>query len=409
MAMDRQLGSQHTKILFMDWNCYGGQDMKAALLSCGASVSLYPFSPRTGRNDAAFEEAFSAAIRSFSPEFVFSFNYFPVISKVCNALEVVYVSWVYDNPLVALYSYTLANPWNRVFLFDRQEYLFFRSHGIPTVHYLPLAAAPGRLGPDASSPGIRRKYQADISFVGSLYTEPKHQLYNRLQELPDFTRGYLDAIMQVQKQLYGVSVVEELLTEDILSELRRACPCPPNRDGVETESWLYSNYFLLRQITAMERRESLQRIAGSCRLQLYTNDKAWSCPGCTNHGPIDYYLEAPYVFYHSKINLNITLRSIKSGIPLRAFDIMGSRGFLLTNWQEDFPDCFVPKEDFVYYTDEEDMMRQIEYYLSHEKERLEICRNGYGKILGHHTYEKRIPVLFGSDPEKGEDGYGLFS
>ncbi|MCM1543519.1 MAG: DUF3880 domain-containing protein, partial [Blautia sp.] len=380
---------------YMDWNCYGGQDMKAALQDCGAVLSLYPFSPRTGRNNAGFEEDLRAAIRSFSPQFVFSFNYFPIISKVCDTLDVTYVSWVYDNPLVALYSYTLANPCNRVFLFDRQEYLFFQKNGIPTVFYLPLAAAPSRWRADASSPRIHEKYRADISFVGSLYTEPKHQLYERLQGLPDFTRGYLDAIMQVQKSAYGISIVEDLLNEDILSELRKAYPCPPNHDGVETESYLYSNYFLLRQITAMERTELIQKIAGKYPLQLYTTDKTWRCPGCTNHGAIDYYLEAPYVFRHSKINLNITLRSIKSGIPLRAFDIMGSQGFLLTNYQEDFLDHFVPEEDYVYYTDAEDLMNQIEYYLSHEKERLEICKNGYEKVCRSHTYEKRIPVLFG--------------
>ena len=385
---------QNTRILYMDWNCYGGEDMKTALLSCGMKLSLYPFSPKTNRNDPAFEEQFRLAIRSFSPDFVFSFDYFPVISKVCNMMEVTYVSWVYDNPLVSLYSYTLANPRNRVFLFDKQEYLFFHNNGINTVHYLPLAAAPARLGPDASSPAIARKYQADISFVGSLYTEPKHQLYNRIRNIPEYTHGYLDAIMLAQKQVYGLSFLEELLDENTLADLRRACPCPPNSDGVETESYLYSNYFLLRQVTAMERTELIPAISSRHPLQLYTNDVTYSCPGCTNHGPVDYYHEAPYVFYHSRINLNITLRSIKSGIPLRAFDIMGSQGFLLTNYQEDFLDCFTPDEDFVYYTDQADLLGKIEYYLSHEKERQEIARNGYEQIQKHHTYEHRIPHLF---------------
>lgn len=385
---------QNIKILYVDWNCYGGQDMKAALIKCGIILSTYAFSPRTNRNDPSFEKDFGLAIRSFSPRFVFSFNYFPVISKVCNNLEVIYVSWVYDNPLVSLYSYTLANPWNRVFLFDKQEYLFFKNHGINTVFYLPLAAAPGRLRSDAISFGISCKYQADVSFVGSLYTEPKHQLYHRLQALPDFTKGYLDAIMEAQKHVYGVSLIEELLNEDILAELRKACPCPPNSDGVETERYLYSNYFLLRHVTAMERTELIQKIGLRYPLQLYTNDRTYSCPGCTNHGPVDYYLESPYVFRHSKINLNITLRSIKSGIPLRAFDIMGSQGFLLTNYQEDFLDYFVPDEDFVYYSDLEDLINKIEYFLSHEKERLEILQNGYEKILMYHTYEKRISDLF---------------
>lgn len=368
--------------------------MKAALQGCGAILSLYPFSPRTGRNNEAFEVGLETAIRSFSPHFVFSFNYFPVISKVCNMAEVTYVSWVYDNPLVSLYSYTLANPWNRVFLFDKQEYLFFRANGIDTVHYLPLAAAPEALGNNAAPEKLRQTYKADISFVGSLYTEPKHQLYYRIKGLPCYTQGYLDAIMQAQKHIYGISLIEELLNEEVLSDLRKACPCPPNPDGVETESYLYSNYFLLRQITAIDRRELIHEISSKHALHIYTNDTSYTCPGCTNHGPVDYYQELPYVFYHSKINLNITLRSIKSGIPLRAFDIMGSQGFLLTNYQEDFLDYFIPGEDFIYYEDVNDLLCKIDYFLSHENERAEIAENGYEKILCGHTYEMRIPVLF---------------
>ena len=184
---------QNTKIMYMDWNCYGGRDMKQALLACGIEVSLYPFDPRTGRNALAFEKDFSFAIRSFSPQFVFSFNYFPVISKVCSEL-------------------------------------------------------------------VTRKCTADISFIGSLCTEPKHQLYQRIKDLPDRTRGYLDTIMQTQKQVYGASFLEELLTEEVLSDLHRAYPCPPNSDGVETESYLYSNYFLLRHVTTKERTELIRKI-----------------------------------------------------------------------------------------------------------------------------------------------------
>lgn len=385
---------QNVKILYMDWNCYGGEDMKAALHSYGVKLSIFSFSPKTNRNDPAFEEQFGTVLRSFSPRFVFSFNYFPIISKVCNMMEVIYVSWVYDNPLVSLYSYTLANPCNRVFLFDKQEYLFFRNNGINTVHYLPLAAAPGRLGPDARSRSISQKYQADISFIGSLYTEPKHQLYNRIRNVPEYTHGYLDAIILAQKQVYGLSFIEELLDEYTLINLRKACPCPPNSDGVETESYLYSNYFLLRHVTALERTELIQAVSRKHPLQLYTNDTAYTCPGCTNHGPADYYKESSYIFYHSKINLNITLRSIKSGIPLRAFDIMGSQGFLLTNYQEDFLDCFIPGQDYVYYTDKDDLLDKTEYYLSHEKERRSIAQAGYEQVLRCHTYEHRIPALF---------------
>ena len=110
-------------------------------------------------------------------------------------------------------------------------------------------------------------------------------------------------------------------------------------------------------------------------------------------GAIDYYEIMPLVFQHSKINLNITLRSIQKGIPLRAFDIMGSGGFLLTNYQEDFLNYFAPGEDFIYYSSYEEAEAYASYYLSHEKERQQIAANALGKILDAHTFEHRIQTM----------------
>lgn len=113
-------------------------------------------------------------------------------------------------------------------------------------------------------------------------------------------------------------------------------------------------------------------------------------PGLRNRGKVDYYLQMPQVFKQSRINLNISLRSIKSGIPLRAFDIMGSGGFLLSNFQADFLDDFIPGEDFAYYESKEDLLAKIDYYLAHDKERQAIARSGHEKVAAAHTYRHRV-------------------
>lgn len=380
------------KILYMNWNSYGNPDMQAALRKLGYELILYDFSTKTGRNNAVFEQNLGQSLEAHAPDFVFSFDYFPVISKVCNTYGIPYVSWVYDNPQISLYSYTAANPCNRIFVFDRQEYLFFHQNGIDTVHYLPLATNPERLS--AADRAVPPGQEAEISFVGSLYTEPRHQLYARLKDLQPYTRGYLDALLQAQMRIYGYAFIEELLGGEILEDLQKACPCPPNYDGVETPEYIYSNYFLLRQVTAMEREKALRMLSGKYPVQLYTNDPACTCGNCINHGPVDYDTAMSRIFYGSRINLNITLRSIKTGIPLRALDIMGSGGFLLTNYQEEFLDHFVPDEDFVCYDSMEDLMDKTDYYLAHERERREIAENGYEKVKKGHTFEDRIPILF---------------
>ncbi len=113
-------------------------------------------------------------------------------------------------------------------------------------------------------------------------------------------------------------------------------------------------------------------------------------PNLTNHGPVDNVIQMPLVFKQSRINLNISLRSIKSGIPQRAFDIMGSGGFLLSNYQADFLYDFIPGKDFDYYESKEDLLAKIDYYLSHEDERQAIAGNGHDKIAAAHTYRHRV-------------------
>ena len=69
---------------------------------------------------------------------------------------------------------------------------------------------------------------------------------------------------------------------------------------------------------------------------------------------------------------------------------MGSGGFLLSNFQADFLDEFVPGEDFVYYESKDDLLYKIDYYLNHEEERAAIARSGHDKLAAGHTFRHRV-------------------
>lgn len=75
----------------------------------------------------------------------------------------------------------------------------------------------------------------------------------------------------------------------------------------------------------------------------------------------------PLVFHYSKINLNITSKSIHDGLPLRIFDVLGCGGFLLTNYQTELAQWFTPGRDLECYTGEDDLLEKVDYYLTHEK------------------------------------------
>lgn len=383
------------KIIFLEWNSFGNADILESFSDLGYEVIRYPFSNKTERTDPVFENALEASIKQHQPDYIFSFNYFPAVSLVCKRTDIPYLSWVYDSPYVQLYSYTIIFPCNHIFVFDKELCLEFIKAGITTIHYLPMAANPKRLDTLSDFSMLEQSGllpETDIAFIGSMYTE-KHQFYDRLTGISEYTRGYLDGIMSAQKHVYGYNFIEEVLTPRIIEDMKRSLPLEPNADGVETIQYLFAQYVINRRITGMERQELLSAIGVKYPLDIYTPDSRLNLAGAVNHGTIDYYRMAPLVFKKTKINLNISLRSIKSGIPLRAFDIMGAGGFLLSNFQADFLDDFVPGEDFVYFESKNDMLDKIDYYLSHEDERTAIAQNGHDKVAAAHTYIHRIKEM----------------
>lgn len=385
----------HMKILMLTWKSFGNEDIAAAFIQLGHETISYPFSDKGEKTQEQLKADLLSAIRTDSPDFVFSFNYFPSASLACREAGLPYVAWIYDSPYVRLYHYTINYPTNYVFVFDREQYLEFHRAGIQTVRYLPMAANTARLSAMRDTAAFRRTSWLNrhpVAFVGSLYTE-KHQFYQRMEKITPYTRGYLEGLMAAQKQVYGYNFIQELLPKDIIADMQNGLPMQPGADSVASTEYLYAQYVINRQLTAIERQELLTAVAARFSLDLYTPDSTVRMEGCTNHGPVDYYDYAPYVFRQAKINLNISLRSILSGIPLRAFDIMGAGGFLLSNYQADFTDLFVPGEDFVFFENKSDLLDKIAYYLDHEDERAQIARNGYEKTAARHTYVHRAEEI----------------
>lgn len=376
-------------VLFIDWPCFGKANAIFTLEQMGYRLTLFSHKDYQERLSFDFDTEFDTVVKNKKFKFCFSFNFYPLVAEGCKRHNLPYLALVYDNPHVNLYSYTIIYPTNHIFFFDKQECMKLHNMGIRTVYYIPLPANAAINGSLNKQKFDHKKCTCDISFVGALYNEA-HNLYERLANVNDYTKGYLEAIIEAQLRIYGYNFLEDVLNGKVLEEILRASPYNNEKYGVETPKYIYANYFLCRKITSLERIRLLTAIGERFpnHLKIFTLNQAVRIPHVQNMGTADYDAEMPYIFANSKINLNITLKSIQSGIPLRAMDIMGAGGFLLTNFQTEFLDYFVPDEDFVYYNDTEDLLNKIEYYLSHDKERIEIAENGYRKVKEDHSFEK---------------------
>lgn len=465
-------------ILMYRWKAYNYRDIEQTFLLLGHTVDN--IEQELGSYDVSpeFERVIEEKIRGTHYDMVFTVNYFPLISNVCERTGVKYVSWTCDNPLISMYHESVFHDCNYIFTFDKTNYLEFRGMGVKHIWYLPLAVdtermdallgaleeagatgaapektedsgdgqtgiAPEKAGttgvahegmktagtvpeedgttgivrkgmktagtvPEGTGEAGRRKaaqgtemqkYRGDVAFVGSLY---ERNSYDKIKNrLPEYLRGYFDAVMEAQLNISGANIVEPMLTTNILEQLQEYFQLEKSEGSFSDLGLIFQTTVLGFKIAEIERRRALIELSKHYKVNVYSNSDVSDLLRIQYCGSVDYWSEMPKVFRMSKINLNFTIPNIKSGIPLRIWDVLGCGGFLLTNYQAEIPYYFKEGEDLVCFDGLEDLCEKVGYYLEHEEERKRIAWNGYRKVWEKHSYIERIRTIL--DTVAGED------
>jgi spore maturation protein cgeB len=326
--------------------------------------------------------------------FIFSINFFPSVSDVCNIWGIPYLCLIVDSPVLELFSTSLANPCNKVFLFDRQLYNDFHHINPDGIFHIPLATnvRDNYATATMASAADRARFSSDISFIGSLYSEKC--LYNQIT-LPEKMRGYVDGLIEAQLLVYGYNFIEECVTPELIEAFCKVRPELinfPDSMKVDTKA-VIAQHIISVKVAEQERLRYLKVLSEHFNVDLYTGSDTYSMPLIHNRGFAKTNTEMPIIFHQSKINLNLTAKSIRSGLSLRIFDVLGCEGFLITNYQAELPEHFNIGEDLEAYTSLDDLMGKCEYYLSHDKERREIAHNGFEKVKKYHTYDIRLTQM----------------
>lgn len=389
-------------ILMYRWKAYNYRDIEQTFLLLGHTVDN--IEQELGSYDVSpeFERVIEEKIRGTHYDMVFTVNYFPLISNVCERTGVKYVSWTCDNPLISMYHESVFHDCNYIFTFDKTNYLEFRGMGVKHIWYLPLAVdtermdallgAPEKAGrwKVAQDPEMQ-KYRGDVAFVGSLY---ERNSYDKIKNrLPEYLRGYFDAVMEAQLNISGANIVEPMLTTNILEQLQEYFQLEKSEGSFSDLGLIFQTTVLGFKIAEIERRRALIELSKHYRVNVYSNSDVSDLLRIQYCGSVDYWSEMPKVFRMSKINLNFTIPNIKSGIPLRIWDVLGCGGFLLTNYQAEIPYYFKEGEDLVCFDGLEDLCEKVGYYLEHEEERKRIAWNGYRKVREKHSYIERIHTI----------------
>lgn len=388
------LGQRDRKrILFLHSRQIKSIGIASALTQLGHNV-LIPAVEITlengGNADQKDQEAVEELLEEGHYDLAVTYDFSQGMSNACQNFQIPYYSWVYDSPLMGLYSKEALNEVNYISVFDRKQYERLSNLGLKHLFYLPLAPEIDNFGAVHIGRRDEKKYASKVSFVGRLYN-------NRgFEEIFDEDgKEYLEEAQQIIDEMNCAwkenTTIFGKASEALITYMASKQP----KDT--WEAWNVDKRFycesmrLVRKCNEVERVRILETLQNKFPIVLYADDSAKEVLKSVTVKPwLEYGTEMPKVFYLSKINLNISSRSIESGIPLRVWDIMAVGGFCLTNYQPELEEYFEIGKDIEVYHDLQELEEKITYYLRHEEQRVRIAINGYKKVREKHSLKARM-------------------
>lgn len=333
----------------------------------------------------------AVAAESGEYDLVISRNFYLNVAEGCHISGVPYIAWCYDSPVMNLYSKEALYPEVYVFAFDRNHMRRLKDMGLSHVYYQPLAANMVKAEMVSITEADLREFACDVSFVGGMY---KSTMYERfIKGVPESISGECENLFERHLCRWdGSTIFSELSDEAIEAFFKRVDKTDRERLNIDNR-YLTEMLVLVNELTSRERFETINRIGKRYNMVLNTR-RPEEVKGMLNadvRPPLDQLSDKLFKTYAAaKINLNITMRSIESGVPQRVFDIMSVGGCVFSNYQEEAAELFEQDKEIVLYRSLDELMDKIDYYIKHEKDRLSLCINGYKRVKECYNYPNAL-------------------
>jgi spore maturation protein CgeB len=398
---------QAKRFLCATTDIVNSQHIPWGLLELGYEVAIDPDQVHIQDYDAEKKDSFAARLRDFRCDYVITFDLSPEIAQACYEEGIPYIAWAYDSPLKELNGWFAFYPTTHVFCMDKMEMKRLLAEGKKYSHfnYMHLAGNVTRMQSLVISKEDIKKYSHDISLVGNLYDKGNYEKtiwnirerFDEPQEVKDrIKRDVDDFIDNMVEKWHRDSSIFDRLSDEAVDAMAKYMVDSLVRFNIPNRR--YYEAVLAREITHRDRVRVLKELSKMYDdVHLYTTSKKGIPKKVKLHGPVDPYVEAPKVYHLSKINLNITLRSIETSTPMRVFEVMSVGGFMMSNYQQELADLFVVDKEIVLFESMDELKDKVKYYLTHETERQRIALAGYEKVKRCYSYpvvlDKMIKIV----------------
>ena len=356
----------------------------------GHEVVLYEKSMEYVEEHEEEYESFRLFLQSTRPDAVISTIFFQIVAAYTHELGIKYAVYGMDSPHYAAWVPEYPRLDNvYLFHFDSREVERFQNHGYTNIIYLPLAAGVTWADTIHVSGADRKRFGSAVSFVGGLYGDNPFDSCSA--QLPQPVQEHIWKVLENCAFLWdGKDRLQEGVSGELLRICSTAAPGLCNPGFTMGDDYYFRQWTLARKLSNIERTLLLEQIAEQYDFRLYTREKELVPENIHRYPPVNAMTDQLKVFQSSGINLNITLRSIESGIPLRVFDILSVGGFVLTDYRKDAEGILKEDEEIVMFRTPEEMMDKLAFYTTHETERNRIAANGCRRARKEYSYEKML-------------------
>ena len=307
--------------------------------------------------DSHYLQLLLDTIEDNKADMVWGIDYLPIISRACSVRKILYFSWIIRESWNTLYSVTVKNPVNYIFISEENVAEHFYAYNPGHIFYLPSGAH------------IENNNELQTNKIGLCWNDKLYSNFIMKTDCPEYLRGYIRGMIEAQKRIYGYHFIPKLLTKKMIKNLVEVLVEEERgKDYIKKPFENLVDDFFCDTITKDERDE-VKKLLDEMNEE-YTFD-------CI-----------------SKVNIVITSRKWKSGIPYDVLRVMGAGGFLITNYQSGMENSFVLGEELVVFEDFSDLKNKVLYYKEHPAECENIALMGKKKVEELYTLEQRIEDMF---------------
>ena len=324
----------------------------------------------------------------FKPDCILTINHaafdsIGLLSKILEQFKMPFISWFVDSPLY-IFKNAEQQRSNYLYLFSWEKSYVKRLKDLnfDNVFYLPLASGYDKKEESSITEEEKTSFSCDVAFVGNSNIENTKNWFDKEYSSPKISALTEEAVkFQIKNPEMEMRVIlKNFDTGNLL-------------DKYDDDTKLHYEAFCILKATESFRDLVVKNLTEKYNTKIF-GDEGWAEKYSKYYcGKIDYYKDLHKLYKNAKIVVNVTSFQMNTAVNQRVYDVFSSGGFMISDFRSDY-DTLFGKGEIPTYKNIDEMLKLVDYYLTHDSERSLISKKINSIVKSKHLYSMRIKELF---------------